>query len=50
MIVDATWPVMPEDDFPPRAEWNGMSHPPLSIPRPQDISAVKARWKEYGLD
>jgi len=50
LIVDATWPIVPEDDFPPRQEWGGLSHPPLSVPRDEDIRAVKARWKEYGLD
>lgn len=48
MVIDATWPMTP--DFPARAEWNGLRHPPEALPPQEVMKLVEKRWVEYGID
>lgn len=47
MVIDATWPMTYE--FPPRAEWGGLRHPPTLKPSQSLLDQVRKRWKEYGI-
>jgi 2,5-furandicarboxylate decarboxylase 1 len=47
MVIDATWPMTFE--FPPRAEWGGLSHPPILKPSQVLLDQVRRRWDDYGI-
>jgi UbiD family decarboxylase len=47
MVIDATWPMTHE--FPSRAEWGGLRHPPTLKPSQGLLDRVRNRWREYGF-
>ena len=49
MIIDATWPMEPEDHFPPRPEWNGQCHPLLAVPDDKTLARIEDLWRKLKL-
>jgi len=46
ILIDATWPF----DWEPRAEWDGLKHPPDCRASQGMIGKVRQRWNEYNLE
>jgi len=49
MIIDATWPMEPEDHFPPRPEWEGQCHPQLAVPDGKTLARIEDLWRKLKL-
>lgn len=49
MIIDATWPMEPEDHFPPRPQWNGQRYPLEALPDGETLARVETFWRELKL-
>jgi 3-polyprenyl-4-hydroxybenzoate decarboxylase len=49
MIIDATWPMEPEDRFPPRPEWNGQRYPLLALPDEESLTRVDDLWRKLSF-
>lgn len=46
MIIDATWPMEPEDRFPPRPEWGGKNYPQLAVPDDKTLTRIEDLWRK----
>ena len=49
MIIDATWPMEPEDHFPPRPQWDGQRYPQLALPDDKTLARIEDLWRELKL-
>ena len=49
LIIDATWPMEPEDRFPPRPEWDGQRYPQLALPDEKTLTRIEDLWRKLKL-
>ena len=49
LIIDATWPMEPEDRFPPRPEWDGERYPQLALPDDKTLTRIEDLWRKLKL-